>query len=172
MSKYVQSVKMPPGAAMDWPLSLVRLGGSHPINMQIRSADWFGFLTHFHDDRTFACPGADVCLLHEAGHQARWCGTVICRVANARGDSLFPFTQAIVPTLRSALCEYGTLAGVVCTIRRRSGNVRSAMVCTVNHFRPGGFRTYTDEQVRHQTERIFGATPAAKIHKKRGACTQ
>lgn len=149
--------RFPESPSIDWSIPLIRQNGRQILRVVIVSHEWYGFNTHFHDGRTIACVGPHECLLHEKGVPTRWCGTLIVGKSGSRGFSLFPFTQAVLPELRSAFAEYGTLCGVVAEFGRRTGNVRSAMTCTIRQKRNWQGKVYTLSSVKRHTDRIFGA---------------
>lgn len=137
-------------------LPLWRLGDGPDVTAIIVSTEWFGFETHFWDGRTIACPGPDECLLCEKALVKRWAGTIVIGRSGRRGFDLFPFTKSIIPDIRSALMDYGSLKGVVATFGRRMHFSRLRMLCTIVEQRPYHGAVYTREQTRAATERIFG----------------
>ena len=148
--------RLPSTPAIDWPIPLIRQRGRQILRVAIVSDEWYGFHTHFHDGRTQACVGANECLLCEANCPLRWCGTVIVIESGHRGYSLFPFTQAVLPVLRSAGMQYGTLVGVIAEFGRRTGDVRTQMTCAIRSKREWQGKVYTTASVKRHTDRIFG----------------
>jgi len=152
----VQEVRTPRAPSVMWPIPLVRHKGGRPIRCVIVSDDWYGFETHYHDERTIACPGPEECLLCEKGVDKRWCGTLIVGLSRAKGFSLFPFTQACVNSLQCMLVDHESLVGLVVEFSRTTISGRSMMRCAFREKRTWRGKVYTKEHVRAHTERIFG----------------
>jgi len=148
--------RFPKVPSIDWSIPLIRQNGRQLLRVVIVSHEWYGFHTHFNDGRTIACVGANECLLCEKSVPLRWCGTLIVGKSGSRGFSLFPFTQAVLPVIRSAFVQYETLCGVIAEFGRRTGDVRTQMTCTICAKRYWQGKVYTISSVKRHTDRIFG----------------
>lgn len=71
-----ESVNDPPPRHERYPLSIYRVKTKRPVQVVVNTKWYFGFFTHYVDERNVGCPGEDRCKECKKGAQRRWNGAV------------------------------------------------------------------------------------------------
>lgn len=151
----LRSSMLPPPATQNQALSVYRVPPGKPTRVALCSNAWLGFWTHFHDGRTWACPGEDVCTLCEAGSTSRWHGAIVASNRNGSVFKLMIFTAPCVPPLLAIAEEGLNLQGHVFDFWRVAEDKRSMMQCCFTGETIVPKTVFSTDDLRFHVERIF-----------------
>lgn len=122
----IPEAREPQSSLTNRPIPLMRCLTMQKKRAICVSTDWFGFHTHWHDERTVFCCGAEHCLLCERGSELRWVGLLAFRRLTTESYFLLPLTAASLEPIRY-IATYGCLYGSTFDFWRQTDNPRSML---------------------------------------------
>jgi hypothetical protein len=118
----------PPTSAANYPLRILRTPAKGTITAIVTSTELQGCPTHYCNNRTVPCEGADTCKLCADGYSWRWHGYVACILKNSLEHILFEFTAAASDTFRNYIALHNEIRGCLFKASRPSGRPNGRVV--------------------------------------------
>jgi len=149
-----EEVKAPSKPVL-WSLPLYRVPSGKPKAAMVIALNYFGYNTHYYDERTWSCQGSE-CLLCDMGVQSRWAGSTV--IANLKGCNhhLLVFTRPVATIFDAAIERHQSLDGCQFLFGRQGLTSRSQMFAEYLDWERPPERVYTKGEIRELVNRIFG----------------
>lgn len=124
----------PPELPDGYVFRIVRTPATGMLQAIVTTTDPVGCLTHFANNRTVPCEGADQCPLCQDGFSRRWHGYVSCLITGNLEHVLFEFTAHASDTFKNYYEMHNSLRACVFRAFRPSKRPNGRVVI---HTRPG-----------------------------------
>lgn len=128
--KEVREVKNPVQWRQQRPLTIHRCKAGRPTRVVFACDQWFGFHTHYHQERTMACPGADLCKICELGGESRWCGATVTCNESGTYFGLWLLTPAVATQMMLGKQPVNELYGQCWEFQRKTSAKTSELLCS------------------------------------------
>jgi len=134
-------------------MPIIRVRPGSPLKVVIRSACWYGRITHYVNKRTVLCTEEADCEF--CGQTiGLWKGFAVVRAFSSERLALLSITPPVVNTLLAGMKGRPSAAGLTVAFRRVGARLNAPLTCETFGYREGEPEV-SIEETRSYVERIF-----------------
>ena len=145
----------PPPRQDRYPLSAYRVKTRKPVQVVVACRWYFGFFTHYVDERNVGCPGSDRCKECLENSQKRWNGAIGVTDTKGHNPRLLLFTPEAAAAFKEANQENEGLYRCSFTLWRETWDKRSKLFAQFEGLYRGEYPLMSQEYIVDNVTRIF-----------------